>query len=266
MPDATQWSLPSELAQAPPRRCAYSPYERGMNAALVLLLALFIWLPVSGWLAARSLAALQADGVAVQGVVTDLATHERSMSSRLSSGGTSTSYEVGYEYGGGDGDGSHRRSTNVSAAQYGSLTVGGPVPVLYERGAPAHSALAFETAPFPGLENVIGLELLFCALALFCCIGLWRRNALLRRQKKLLMWGQAARMNMAEKTAPPAPGGARTTLSYSFTDARGETVAATAEYSAAATAAVEACATVLFDPQDSSSHELYPLRAMRVVV
>jgi hypothetical protein len=264
MPDATQWSLPSELAQAPPRRCAYSPYERGMNAALVLLLALFIWLPVSGWLAARSLAALQADGVAVQGVVTDLATHERSMSSRLSSGGTSTSYEVGYEYGGGDGDGSHRRSTNVSAAQYGSLTVGGPVPVLYERGAPAHSALAFETAPFPGLENVIALELLFCALALFCCIGLWRRNALLRRQKKLLMWGQAARVSIAEATAP---GGTRGTLSYSFIDARGETVASTVQCrSPQAAEAAAASATVLFDPQDSSSHELYPLRAMRVVV
>jgi hypothetical protein len=264
MPDAPPWSLPPELAQAPPRRCAYSAYERGMNAALVVLLALFTWLPVSGWLAARSLAALQAGGVAVQGVVTDLATHEHAMSSRLSSGGTSTSYEVGYEYGGGDG--SHRRSTNVSAAQYGALTVGGPVPVLYERGAPAHSALAFETAPFPGLENVMGLELLFCALALFCGIGLWRRNALLRRRKKLLMWGQAVRMNRAEKTAPPAPEGARTRLSYSFVDARGEAVTAVAEFrSAAAAAPAAACATVLFDPQDSRSHELYPLRAVRIV-
>jgi len=264
MPDAPQWSLPPELAQAPPRRCAYSPYERGMNAALIVLLALFTWLPVSGWLAARSLAALQADGVAVQGVVTDLATHERSVSSRLSSGGTSTSYAVGYEYGGGDG--SHRRSTNVSAAQYAALTVGGPVPVVYERGAPAHSALAFETAPFPGLESVLGLELLFCALALFCGIGLWRRNALLRRQKKLLMWGQAARMNMAAIAAPATPKGAHT-LSYSFTDARGETVSATAQYrSAQAAAAAEACATVLFDPQDSSCHAPYPLRAVRIVV
>ncbi|MDB5807003.1 MAG: hypothetical protein JWN73_4325 [Betaproteobacteria bacterium] len=258
---AASWTLPPELGATPPRRCVNPLTTRAANALLALALATFVWLPLYGYLAARDLSTLQTSGEAVRGTVTDLATETHAPgSSRVSSGSSSTGYSVEYQYSAAETPGViYRRRVNVSASDFAPLNVGGPVQVLYDRAAPDHSALAFETAPFPGHEKVMALELFFFAMAVITGLGLWRRVSLQRAQKRLLMWGQAAPITVTAKKVRQIGKSAATTMEYTFIDARGETVAAVAEFSSLARSVpAEACATVLFDPKNSAVHALYP--------
>lgn len=258
---AASWTLPPELGATPPRRCLNPLGTRVANALLALALATFVWLPLYGYLAARDLSALQTSGEMVRGTVTDLDSEAHAPgSSRVSSGGSTTTYSVEYQYSAVETPGViYRRRVNVGRDDYSPLIVGGPVQVLYDRATPDHSALSFETAPFPGHEKVAALEIFFCVMALILAAGLWRRVSLQRAQKRLLMWGQPAPITVTAKKVRDSGKGVYTTLDYTFIDARGETVAAVAEFSSLKRSVpAEACATVLFDPKNSAVHALYP--------
>ncbi len=166
-------------------------------------------------------AALKANGVPIEAVVTDLHVERHK---------SSLNYLVGYRFqasslpNGQLYNFSNRRG--VSEDRYGTLHVGQAVPILYERGRPDNSALNFDDSlhtsdPYHGLPLVVlmvfstfgGIYAVLMAFVLFNYF----------KDKNLVQWGRAARAVIVKQDEVYGRYPSMT-ATYQFKDDQGRTI------------------------------------------
>jgi len=262
---APAWSAPRELLQPVPRRCRLPPRQWAMLVALAAFTALGLGHPLWVMFEKYQLAAFKSRGVAIDGVIIRLGTsHVQYTRRSYDIYGVDYAYTVGAGAGGVPPGATYRRYVELDQEQYERLKRDPRVPVIYDPAAPRDSVLAFEWAPDPGQHYGLFLEGMYALIGLLFGMFLLIMIVGYRIEKRLLMAGQAAQARILARTSTTnAKGNTSVRLTYGFVDARGKEVVATQIYEPERAAQVERCATVLFDPRDSSVNALYPLRQMR---
>jgi len=245
------WEPPVELQRSTPREVQLTGAGKATFVLTVLLVVsavgAAVWMSTIAASDARRWQAWQAEAVPVQGQVTNLRKHRSSKN---------TDSYVDYQYRAGDR--SYSASAKVRSSEWKRLKQGDPIIVFYRKSELGQSWLSgHEPTGIPsGLGLVAGLTLLAPVPLLVYSI---------RRQRRLLEEGRAARATVVTTKKVSTQHGAHYLVTYEF-----ETMSGTrrsGKYSAnRKPPEIGEQLIVVYHPDEEKWSARYPLALVRVMV